>query len=307
MVLSLNDNAVYVGIDDSARQHLLLALQAGSSPPPGIATVAIATRVLAIGGVEKAFLDLTCMFDSLAEVFDHFASAVMDHFVTTGDSVVAVTAVLERWKEFLTASPRPPGTDKLASVFGELLVLLDAVNQSHISDTGIWVGPFGARHDLRGGLTAIEVKTTRSHTSRRVTIHGEDQLLPPDGGQLYLHFVRIEQVPGASQSVASIVDALLSAGCPAEPLFTAINKAGVPATQLVASAEITFDVRERVTLLVDDNTPKITPDSFANRSRPSGVVDLSYVIDLDQCIQSSLPHGAYNELVKEIAEQGGLK
>lgn len=295
----------YAGIDALARQHLLLAVQSESSPPVEIATLAIGTRVLSIGGTKTVFLDVTCLFEALAEVFDHFVAAVLEQQTTTGDDAfAAVSSVLERWREFLIAPAGPPGREKLAAVFGELLVVLDVVRNSGPTGVGVWMGPFGGRHDVRGGVTSVEVKTTRAHTSHQVTIHGEDQLLAPDGGQLYLHFVRLEQVPGGGRTVSSLVDQLLSAGVPTEPLFAAIAAAGVPVAQLAATNGITFDVRERLTLPVNDGMPKIIPSSFCGGRRPDGVVDVSYVIDLDQCLESALPESAYNELVKKIGQQG---
>ena len=65
----------------------------------------------------------------------------------------------------------------------------------------------------------MEVKTTRAHTGYRVTIHGEDQLLPPDGGQLYLHFVRPSQSMAAKMRLMAVVDELLDAGVSAEQLL----------------------------------------------------------------------------------------
>lgn len=295
----------YLGIDELARQHLLLKVHDGSLPSVEVATLAIGTRALAIGGVEKAFLDVTCLFEALAEVFDHFVAAVLEQQSTTGeDAVAAVSTVLERWREFLVAAAGPPGREKLAAVFGELLVILDVVQISGPAGVAVWVGPFGGRHDVRGGVTAIEVKTTRAHTSHQVTIHGEDQLLAPEGGELYVHFVRLEQVPGGGRTVSSLVDELLTAGVQAEPLFEAIAAAGVPVAQLPATNDITFDVRERVTLPVNDEMPKIIPSSFYGDRRPEGVVDISYVVDLDQCLEFSLPGSAYSDLVKKIGQQG---
>lgn len=295
----------YAGIDELARQHLLLVVQTDSSPPVEIATLAIGTRVLSIGGIKTVFLDVTCLFEALAEVFDHFVAAVLEQQMTTGDDAAAsVSNVLERWREFLVAAAGSPGREKLAAVFGELLVVLDVVRNSGPAGIGVWVGPFGGRHDVRGGVTAMEVKTTRAHTSHQVTIHGEDQLLPPEGGQLYVHFVRLEQVPGGRRTVSSLVDELLTAGVPTESLFDAIAAAGVPVAQLAATNDIAFDVRERVTLPVNDAMPKIIPSSFYEGRRPDGVVDLSYVVDLGQCLDYALPESAYNDLVKKIAQQG---
>jgi hypothetical protein len=295
----------YAGIDELGRQHMLLEIPAGSSLPQEISALTIGPRILVIGGIESTFLDVTCLSEGLAEVFDHFVAAVLERRATTGENpAVAVATVLERWREFLVTGTRSPGLKKLSALFGELLVVLDVVNSAGRADIGIWVGPFGGRHDFRGGATAIEVKTTLSHTSHHVTIHGEDQLVAPEHGQLFLHFVRLEQVPGGGRSVSSLVDELLTFGVAAEALFDRLKAAGLPVAQLAATSEIGFDVREQFTVPVDDHIPKVVPSSFALGHRPQGVVDISYVIDLDCCIDSALGDSAYQELVITIAEQG---
>jgi len=89
-----------------------------------------------------------------------------------------VETVLQRWRQFLIAPSGPPGRGRAAEILSELLVVSDAVHGRGFP----WIGPFGARHDMRCGSEAVEVKTTRSHTGHRVTIHGEDQLLAPEQG-----------------------------------------------------------------------------------------------------------------------------
>ena len=307
-VLAFNAlSGAYAGIDESTRQHVLLAVQTDTPLPAGIPALSMGKRTLVIGGVQTTFLDIICMYESLGEVFDHFVSAVLEHSVATGqDAAESVTTVLERWKNFLTAAQKPPGRDKLASVFGELLVVLDIVREANTADISYWLGPFGGRHDVRSGSTAIEVKTSQAHTSRKVTIHGEDQLVAPDNGRLYLHFVRLEQVPGNGRSVSSVVDELLMAGVPAETLFNAIAAAGIPVSQLPAAAEMTFDVRERLTLPIDGRTPRIIPESFAEGHRPLGVVDINYTIDLDPSLDLVLNRENYLATMKSIGKQAVL-
>ena len=89
---------------------------------------------------------------------------------------------------------------------------------------------------------------TRAHTSREVTIHGEDQLEPPSNGTLHLHFVRLEEVPSGGETVHSLVDDLLSAGAPTDRLFLALAASGIPVAELSATGDVPFDVRERLTV-----------------------------------------------------------
>ena len=120
----------------------------------------------------------------MAEVFDHFVVSVNERLSATDDSAVrAVETVLQRWRLLLVAPSGPPGRNRLAEIFSEPLAVSDAVHASEVPRIGFWVGPFGARHDMRCGSTAVEMKTTRSRTGHRVTtIHGADQLLAPEEG-----------------------------------------------------------------------------------------------------------------------------
>ncbi|MEZ0350689.1 PD-(D/E)XK motif protein [Mycobacterium sp. pR1184] len=290
-----------MGVDDQSRQHLLLATNAEIVNTPAVTTLALTTRNLLVDGESRLFLDITCLFAALSEVFDHFAAAVIERISVGGEAPeLAVEHVLNGWREFLIPPTGPPSRDKLAATLGELLVVRDAVKTEGKTDIGYWVGPFGQRHDIRSGPTAIEVKTTRSHAGYRITIHGEDQMLPPEGGSLHLHLVRLEEVPGGSTRVSAVVDELLGAGVSAQKLFSALMANGIAAADLTGTDDVTFEVRERVTLPVDHRTPRIVPDSFVGGKRPSGVVDVSYVVDLTSALASSLGPLEYQALLASL-------
>lgn len=295
-------DGAYIAIDDQSRQHLLLQTESEVEIDPDVKTLAISTHRLRIAGRDVRVLDITCLFASLSEVFDHFAAAVTQRIVTSAEEPAdAVKVVLANWKNFLVPTSRPPSVDKIAAILGELLVVKDAVNNSGLRDIGFWLGPFGQRHDLRGGTTAMEVKTTRAHTGYRATIHGEDQLLAPDGGRLYLHFVRLEPVHGGQLRLTTVVDELLDAGVPAEQLFRALTASGVPAVDLPATDGTTFEVLERMTLPVNDQIPRIIPRSFTGSQRPLGVVDITYVIDLSQYVDHALSAEDYRTATAAMA------
>lgn len=288
---------VLLGIDADGRPHVLLAATQADPPVSGISTVEIDTRVLTVDGDDRTLVDVACVFESVAEVFDHFIAAIAERHRAglDGSPEETVGHVLEAWRRFLTPEAAPPGRDRLAAVFGELSVLTDVVRHDPDRRVDCWVGPFSARHDLRRGAHAIEVKTTRAHTSRVVSIHGEDQLVEPDDGSLHLHLIRLEETPDAGASVTTLVEGLLTNGAPVEALFDALAAAGVPPAELASVDGVRFAVRERATFPVDDGMPRIVPGSFSNRTRPLGVVDLTYRIDLDHCLERVL--GPEEELV----------
>ncbi|MFN8228932.1 MAG: PD-(D/E)XK motif protein [Mycobacterium sp.] len=295
-------NGAYVGLDEQSHQHLLLETDVETEVNPEVTTLTVTNRHLNIEGREHLFLDVACLFGALSEVFDHFSAAVLQRMLTTSDSpATAVAGVLSGWRSFLTPPSGPPSLDKVSSVLGELLVVRDAVQQSGVVDISFWTGPFGHRHDMRSKTTALEVKTTRSHTGYRVTIHGEDQLLPPEGVHLYLHLVRLESVHQGAVRLPALVDELLEVGVMAERLFQALAASGIGAADLPATDSTAFEVRERVTVAVTDQTPRIVPGSFVDGQRPSGVVDIAYVIDLEGILDSAVGDAQYRELTRSLA------
>jgi hypothetical protein len=293
-----------IGVDELYRPHMLLPVDAEPLPAlsSDVATLEVGVRALVIDDETRSFLDVTCLLQSVADVFEHFVAAVADRVqAAPAEPTRAVLDVLEKWKQFLTPPDAPVGRAKLAAVFAELLVLRDIARADPTSRIDSWVGPFGARHDFRRGSSALEVKESRAHTSREVTIHGEDQLQAPPGGTLHLHFVRLEEVPSGGETVRSIVDDLLSAGAATDRLFQALAAAGVPLAELSASHDVAFDVRERLTLPIDADTPRIVPESFVEGAKPAGVLDLNYVISLDHFIDRALPAKGFTALIHQLA------
>ncbi len=245
---------------------------------------------------------MTCLFNSVAEVFEHFMAAVAEQVHAGVAGVTALMQVLEKWREFLIRAGSAPSRSKVASIYGELLLLRDLLISSPDLSAEVWVGPYGTRHDFRRGARALEVKTTLSHTSREVVIHGEDQLLEPEGGRLHLHVVRLEHVPEGGNNLPLLIDDLLSRGASAEVLFAALGAAGLPAAELAETSGIAFDIRERFTVPVDARLPRITPASFTGGERPVGVRDIAYVIDLDHSLPQCLGEEAYSAMLIEFAQ-----
>ncbi|WP_099023767.1 PD-(D/E)XK motif protein [Mycolicibacterium palauense] len=295
-------DGAYVAVDDESRQHLLLATGGVAPTSADVTTLALDTRELVVEGRRVRLLDVTCLLAALSDVFDHFAAAVLERWSKAGEPAErAVSAVLEAWKEFLVPPTRLPGPNKVAATVGELLVVRDVVEKERSANLEFWLGPFGQRHDLRRGRVAVEVKTTRSHTGYQVSVHGDDQLVPPDSGALYLHFVRLEEVPGGSVTLPLVVDDLLAAGVSAHKLYSALTASGISAVDLAALAGAAFEIRERITLRVDERIPRIVPQSFVDGRRPRGVVDIAYVVDLSDAVRFAIEANEYEGLLQSLA------
>jgi hypothetical protein len=295
-----------LGLDGDGRQHLLVAADVGDMIDPGITTITASSRDLTIGGVTARHIDIVCEVSELSEVFDYFIAAVLERaHAQPGDPVALVATVLDRWHSFFTPAGPPPSRETLTGVLAELLLLRDVAARESSEVLAIWAGPGGGRHDIRRGRHAVEVKSTRSHTARAVTIHGEDQLLAPAGGTLHLHLVRLEEVAGLGICLTDLIDDIVGLGVARLQLLDAVATAGIPANSLNEIGRVRFDLRERLTYPVDDHMPRIIPETFASGQKPTGVLDVTYRIDLDHIADHHLAPEAYEGLIGLLTASGG--
>jgi hypothetical protein len=144
------------------------------------------------------------------------------------------------------------------------------------------MGPSGGRHDFRSGLTAVEVKTSLRSASQapRVHVSALDQMVPPEGGRLFLHLVRLERSEGGDISIGALVECIRARLSPAgiEHFNEQLHRVlGTPATLTGP----TFSTLETRTYEVVAGFPCLTPDSLVGGMPPLGVVSVSYDIQLD--------------------------
>jgi hypothetical protein len=305
-VLEGSRGRIWLGLDLAGEEHLLVDSPTAPERRSGIASISTKHRELSVGGGKAhRYLDISCLEAELVEVFDHFVAAIAEASAAGDTDLGAVVAtVLDRWRSFFTAAGAPPGRDAIAGILGELLLLRDLALCDATDVLATWVGPRQGRHDFRRRNTAVEVKTTLAHTSMAVTIHGEDQLLEPEAGTLHLQFVRLEEGAGLGICITDLVDELTTLGVQRLDLLELIGKSGLPPAALGSAGEIRFDVRERITVPVDQRTPRIIPASFAAGARPTGVIDLSYRIDIDRVAAGALDPAAYGELIGQLVDSG---
>lgn len=290
----------------------LLGLGAGDSPcllvpsaEPGPeerkGVVTVSSRELDSDGGRRAFVLVSCGEPALRDVFDHFLAAVVEAQEKTPDRHPAATAivVLTRWRALFRPSRDALGPAELAALLAELMVLAEIVERDPQRSPGVWVGPTGARHDLRRGTTAIEVKSTLSHTTREAGINGIDQLEPPAGGSLTLAWHRLERVEDGPLTVFGLVDRLIAAGVPAQQLYGLLEEAGSPPSLREAHDAVRFDLRDRAFFAVAGDFPRIVPATFSG-GLPPGVDDLRYRISLPPQ-DSALSAAEVEELLERMA------
>lgn len=289
-----------LGIDAEA-MPCLLAEVGEPGPEDGNGAVTVTNREFDTGVGRRNFVVVSCRQLALRDVFDHFAAGVVEAGQERPDQHPAATAlaVLARWRELFRPASAALGPLNLAALVAELLVLEEIVARDPGTPLSVWAGPGGARHDFRRGDVAIEVKSTLSHTARRVSINGIDQLEAPAGGRLTLAWHRLERVAGGPHSVFGLADRIIAAGAPAGQLYGLLEQAGSPPFLRDAHEAVRFDLRERGFFSVDDDFPRIVPASFS-AGAPRGVDDLRYVVDLP-APDGALDTAAVEELLAGMA------
>lgn len=298
----------WVGYDDQYRPHLLLQHNPGDDElPDPLDAVGITTRPLVVDGGIRQLTDVCCLAPGLGEVFDHFVAAVLEHVTDDSSTSRALIDVLQTWRRFLHITPdRHLGRSQLAGVLGELLVVLDLTRIRADAGVRCWTGADRARHDFRSATRAVEVKVILAAAGHVVSIHGVEQLAAPQPGDLHLHLVRLEAVPGGGHSVASLVEDILDAGAAADDLYRRLADAGIAADQVPATRSVTFDIRERLTIPVDDKTPRIVPASFTTGHTAPGVSEVVYRTDLAGQLHRRLDVGQWTTLLHQLAAGTGL-
>jgi putative PD-(D/E)XK family protein DUF4420 len=266
-------------VDHDGNRHLLVPLTAHQHVrvDRGGAALTVRERPLENDHVYERYADLGCLRRDLDEVFTGLVADILAAVEEGPDRPLkALYTVLSRWRALFQHSAAPLTGDRLAGLFGELVVLNELL-ASDSTAVDFWTGPSGHRHDFTVGTRGIEVKTSAAATGRKVRIHGVEQLQLPPHGTLDLVWIRLERVTGQGSTVADLVDRARQIGDDETGLLFKLAEAGYRPADAALYQDVRFTVREQRWYEVDDDFPRIAPSSA-----PPGVSDLDYTVDLDQ-------------------------
>jgi len=165
-------------------------------------------------------------------------------------------------------------------ILGDLLVLrtlmIPCLGSAAINQ---WSGPDAERHDFVGDRLHVEVKTTRKSRHEH-EISRLDQLRVPEGCQLLVVSIQLEQSIGGTETLATNLDAivdLLRSDPGALDMFMAKMACLGWSEEMRDSGELMrFLVRSTFVYPVDEEFPRL-PDDF---TPPTGVVSVRYAVDL---------------------------
>lgn len=266
-------------VDHVGNRHVLVPLTAHQHvrPDRGGAALTVRERPLENGEVYERYADLGCLRRDLDEVFTGLVADVLAAVEDAPERPLkALYTVLARWRALFQHSPAPLTADRLAGLFGELVVLNELLTGESTA-VDFWTGPSGHRHDFTVGTQGIEVKTSTATTDRKVRIHGVEQLVPPPHGDLDLVWVRLERVAEQGRTIADLVEDARRAGDDDNGLLFKLAEAGYRPADADLYRDVRFTVREQRWYEVGEDFPRIDPSSA-----PPGISDLDYTLDLDQ-------------------------
>lgn len=234
------------------------------------ASIHMRTSVRMIGSEDIKLVLIECSDyqnrDPFARVCEDFLSAQNGSRITENPR-----GWWERWKELMGNA----STRKLPyAVIGELLLVLRLLRAGFAPE---WTGPKGGSHDIELETLSFEVKSTIERVDETVTISSQYQLSASKEKELKLAFVRFEPGRG-NMSINSLAEELAIEGFDANSLEDRLRKLGYPEGR--TSREEVYGLLEAYIYCVDENFPRIIPESFKEESFPPGVIKLVYDISL---------------------------
>lgn len=226
------------------------------------------------------FIDLMVLDKRLSGVFADLAIEALERVANGESAEKAVSGTISDFRQLLE---RPPSVEvELSTVIGLLgeLLVLERLSEESPEAVSTWMGPWEQRHDFRRGSRAIEVKTSIRADAHAVTIHGEEQLEAPAGGDMMLVHMKLERTVGGRETVERVVERIAAQGADADRLNEGLKNIGCSNSIDPAWNSTAFNVEKLDIYQVRNAFPRITSASFPGGSLPDGVSDLTYEIDL---------------------------
>lgn len=231
------------------------------------------SRNMAIGGVEKKYLVLSCMLDSLRYEFATVCAQFVEPGIDGVDRKNLMAEPLDWWKKWRELMGNAISSKEAYSVIAEMMVLDDLyVNDNTIERTAVNAGS----HDIEGYESSYEVKSTVKRYGATITIAGQHQLQSLKRLQLY--FCRLEQSKSGI-SINDMKDKLVADGYDKDKIEQQLYQLGYERGASIREEK--YKVLEKRKYEVDDKFPKITKTSFKDDRIPESVIQITYTIDLD--------------------------
>ena len=224
------------------------------------------SRTLAIGGIEKKYLILSCMLDSLRYEFATVCAQFVEPGIDGMDRKNLMSEPLEWWKKWRELMGNTISNKEAYSVIAEMMVLDDLYTQDNTVE---WTAVNSGSHDIEGNESSYEVKSTVKRYGATITISGQHQLQSLKRLQLY--FCRLEQ-SRTGISINDMKDRLVADGYDKDKIEQQLYQLGYERGASIREEK--YKVLEKRKYEVDDTFPKITKASFKDDHIPESITQL---------------------------------
>lgn len=284
-------------IGPSGEPRLLVPCGSGSRlQPVRTRNLTVTLSQLSADGKPTLYVDITCLDCALEAVFSELTMDIVRRVTSGTPPTISVT---EGIRDFRSLLEDPPGAEipdeVVAGLLGELL-LLKMLSTRDVSAVNSWTGPFGQRHDFRRESNALEAKTSLRLDRATVTIHGIDQLSPPDGGSLILFHFMAEREDQGSLTISSLIGDLLALGVDHSSLRTALLAMGCDDPAGDRWNRNRFSRAVMKAYEVRPGFPAITRAHFSD-GIPAGLANVRYEVSLDLASGFAMDDASTNDAI----------
>lgn len=299
--IETGSGSVRLALGNAGQLRLLLPVRQSEriAETPSSEALGIGIATYTLSGRPIRYLDMICLVGALDGVFADVAGEIMDRVGSGASPVEACRTTIEDFRSLLIAPAAEVSIQEIRGLIGELLMLRTLLGLDPAA-WKLWRGPFRERHDFRGGALATEVKTTSRSTMRQVTISAVDQLLPPAEGNLVLAVYQLAETAGGDISVASVAAEVLRAASDRQEVLRLLAGYGCTDPECREWNQCHFRLENEDHYLVDDEFPRIIPESFSGGGVPVGVEEISYVVKLGTAEQCRLGDDAVEARNEEL-------
>jgi len=270
---ALKDNYPAIVIKNSSGYGVAVEFDDKREFSENFANCKLFTQNLSIDSVEKKYLILSCMFESLRHEFASVCAQFVDPGSDGMDRQFLLQNPLEWWSKWRDLLGNAIYNKQVYSVIAEMMALLELFQNNPSVE---WAAIQGSSHDIEGNNESYEVKSTIERYAATVTIAGQHQLLSPK--KLFLYFCRMEKSKEGF-SVNDMKDKLITSGYDKDKLEGQLVSLGFE--HGASARDEKYKILERRKYVVDDKFPKITQNSFKEDKIPKSIIQITYTIDLD--------------------------
>jgi hypothetical protein len=276
--IPVGGGSVRIGVDGGDGRHLLVPVGDEEVRTDGLeGALTVLLRTYTFQGLPLRYVDVACTRPDLVHAFDNVLVDILGQIEHAPAPASTTVEAVNRWRALLAARRGEKLTlTEQMSLFAELTVL-DLVTQGAELPARWWRGPRREPHDIVTPDRAVEVKAV-GRTSTGVTIHGVDQLEPPDR-PLALVVAEVTEDRGG-RTLPDLVDSVISRADDRGEVLWLLTAAGFERADAERYQE-RFTIRDIGHVEVSDALPRIVPSTFGAEGVPPGISRIEYRVDLD--------------------------